>query len=112
MVFYILADLISFLEIQRSELTGSSSTAFAANLTYIGFPVVRTDGRAAGGQRGGIRSRDYQIFWDGKIYLAMGLGSRSLRAPGAPLLPRKTVNAFCGGTTFPIEHSRDNLAYQ
>ena len=108
MVFYILADLISFLEIQRSELTGSSSTAFAANLTYIGFPVVRTDGRAAGG----IRSRDYQIFWDWKIYLAMGLGSRSLRAPGAPLLPRKTVNAFCGGTTFPIEHSRDNLAYQ
>ena len=26
----------------------------------IGFPVVRMDGRA-----GGVRSRDYQIFWDG-----------------------------------------------
>ena len=27
----------------------------------IGFPVVRTDGRRAVG----VRSRDYQIFWDG-----------------------------------------------
>ena len=33
----------------------------------IGFPVVRTDGRAAGG----VRSRDYQIFWDGSIYLVL-----------------------------------------
>ena len=23
------------------------------------------DGRAAGGRAGGVRSRDYQIFWDG-----------------------------------------------
>ena len=29
---YILADLISFLEIQRLQLAGSSSTVFAANL--------------------------------------------------------------------------------
>ena len=27
----------------------------------IGFPVVRTDGRRSVG----VRSRDYQIFWDG-----------------------------------------------
>ena len=27
----------------------------------IGFPVVRMDGQRAGG----VRSRDYQIFWDG-----------------------------------------------
>ena len=32
-VLYILADLISFLEIQRLQLAGSSSTVFAANLT-------------------------------------------------------------------------------
>ena len=32
MVLYILADLISFLEIQRLQLAGSSSTVFAANL--------------------------------------------------------------------------------
>ena len=31
--------------------------------------MVRTDGRAAGG----VRSRDYQIFWDGSIYLPMVL---------------------------------------
>ena len=30
----------------------------------IGFPVVRTDGRAVG-RSVGVRSRDYQIFWDG-----------------------------------------------
>ena len=27
--------------------------------------------------RTGVRSRDYQIFWDGKIYLAMGLRPRA-----------------------------------
>ena len=32
MVLYILADLISFLEIQRLQLAGSSSTVFAVNL--------------------------------------------------------------------------------
>ena len=32
MVLYILADLISFLEIQRSQIAGSSSTVFAVNL--------------------------------------------------------------------------------
>ena len=31
----------------------------------IGFHVVRTDGQRAGGRAGGVRSRDYQIFWDG-----------------------------------------------
>ena len=31
LVVYILADLISFLEIQRLQLAGSSSTVFAAN---------------------------------------------------------------------------------
>ena len=35
-------------------------------LFYIGMPVVRTDGRA-GGQSVGVRSRDYQIYWDGYI---------------------------------------------
>ena len=30
----------------------------------IGCPVVRTDGRSAVG----VRSRDYQILWDGWIY--------------------------------------------
>ena len=34
----------------------------------VGFPAVRTDGRRAVG----VRSRDYQIFWDGLIYLVMG----------------------------------------
>ena len=32
MVLYILADLICFLEIQRSQIAGSSSTVFAVNL--------------------------------------------------------------------------------
>ena len=32
MVLYILTDLISFLEIQRLQLAGSSSTVFAVNL--------------------------------------------------------------------------------
>ena len=31
-------------------------------LFYIGMPVVRTDGRSVG-----VRSRDYQIFSDGRI---------------------------------------------
>ena len=34
----------------------------------IGFPVVRTVGRSDGrtvGRSVGVRSRDYQIFWDG-----------------------------------------------
>ena len=34
----------------------------------IGFPVVRTDGlsgEGGGGGAVGVRSRDYQIFWDG-----------------------------------------------
>ena len=30
----------------------------------IGFPVVRTDG-LSGGRSVGVRSRDYQIFWNG-----------------------------------------------
>ena len=35
LVLYILADLISFLEIQRLQLTGSSSTVFAVNLILL-----------------------------------------------------------------------------
>ena len=38
----------------------------------IGFPVVRTDGRSFV-RSFGVRSRGYQIFWDGWITLAMGL---------------------------------------
>ena len=40
-VLYILADLISFLEIQRLQLAGSSSTVFAANLIlyYVKYVV-------------------------------------------------------------------------
>ena len=38
----------------------------------IGFSVVRADG-LSGVRSVGVRSRDYQIFWDGSIYLAMGL---------------------------------------
>ena len=40
----------------------------------------------ADGQAGGVLSRDYQIFWDGYIYLAMRLRSRALPMRGAPLL--------------------------
>ena len=40
LVLYILADLISFLEIQRLQLAGSSSTVFAVNL-------IPTDDRAS-----------------------------------------------------------------
>ena len=39
--FYILADLISFLEIQRLQLAGSSSTVFAVNLILYHFSVHR-----------------------------------------------------------------------
>ena len=35
LVLYILADLISFLEIQRLQLAGSSSTVFAVNLILL-----------------------------------------------------------------------------
>ena len=47
-----------------------------------------TDGPCgADGRSFGVRSRDYQIFWDGWITLAMGLRPReALRAArGAPL---------------------------
>ena len=57
----------------------------------IGSPVVRTDGRSAVG----VRSRDYQIFWDGWIYLAMGL-----RARGAPLIYRKIPKISPGAYIF------------
>ena len=33
-------------------------------LFYIGMPVVQTDGRSLDRSLG-VRSRDYQIFWDG-----------------------------------------------
>ena len=35
LVLYILADLISFLEIKRLQLAGSSSTVFAVNLILL-----------------------------------------------------------------------------
>ena len=38
------------------------------------MPVVRTDGRSV------ARSRDYQIFWGGLIYLPMVLRWRASRA--------------------------------
>ena len=51
----------------------------------IGFPVVRTNGRLFG-----VRSRDNQIFWDGKIFLAMGLRPRpALRAAWS------SANTYC-----------------
>ena len=40
LVLYILADLISFLEIQRLQLAGSSSTVFAANLIFLVSSVI------------------------------------------------------------------------
>ena len=46
---------------------------------------MRTDGQRGGGRAGGVRSRDYQIFWDGYIYLPMMLRRRASRAR-APLL--------------------------
>ena len=53
---YILADLISFLEIQRLQLAGSSSTVFAVNLilTFLNFSssgLIR--GGGGGGREGG-----------------------------------------------------------
>ena len=42
------------------------------------MPVMRTDGRLVGRSVG--RSRDYQIFWDGQIYLPMVLRRRASRA--------------------------------
>ena len=42
LVLYILADLISFLEIQRLQLAGSSSTVFAVNLILIQVHVNPT----------------------------------------------------------------------
>ena len=41
LVLYILADLISFLEIQRLQLAGSSSTVFAVNLILKLIPRSR-----------------------------------------------------------------------
>ena len=52
----------------------------------IGIPVVRTDGRSVG------RSRDYQIFWDGKIYLPMVLRRRASRARAPLLVDFETEN--------------------
>ena len=40
-VRYILADLISFLEIQRLQLAGSSSTVFAANLILVIIRAIK-----------------------------------------------------------------------
>ena len=38
-LYTLVADLISFLEIQRLQLAGSSSTVFAANLTFFISPA-------------------------------------------------------------------------
>ena len=58
---YILADLISFLEIQRLQLAGSSSTVFAVNLilTFLNFSssgLIRGGGGEGGkaGEGGSI----------------------------------------------------------
>ena len=52
MVHYILADLISFLEIQRLQLAGSSSTVFAANLIlyiyFVSFLIFWTESQLNG----------------------------------------------------------------
>ena len=52
-----------------SSLPGLPNSLESVRLN-IGFPVVRTDGRSV------ARSRDYQIFWNGQIALAMGLRPR------------------------------------
>ena len=44
----------------------------------------------ADGRAGGVRSRDYQIFWDGQIYLPMVLRRRASRAR-APLLNERSL---------------------
>ena len=45
------------------------------------------DGRLVGGRQSavGIRSRDYQIFWDGFTKLWGSADARASRARGAPL---------------------------
>ena len=48
---------------------------------------------------GGVRSRDYQIFEDGSIYLAMGLRKCALRARRAPLRT-KLIYTFRDGLIF------------
>ena len=69
---YILADLISFLEIQRLQLAGSSSTVFAVNLilTFLNFSssgLIRGGGGEGGkaGEGGSIPGLE-QRSWSGK----------------------------------------------
>ena len=50
-------------------------------LIYISMHVVRTEGRWSAV---GVRSRDYQIFWDEYIYLPRVLRWRGLRARELP----------------------------
>ena len=40
------------------------------------------------GRAGGVRSRDYQIFWDGQIYLPMVLRGRASHARALLLVPK------------------------
>ena len=50
----------SFLDEPREETLTTQATYLLIELFCTGMPVVRTDGRSLG-----VRSRDYQIFWDG-----------------------------------------------
>ena len=59
MFLYILADLISFLEIQRLQLAGSSSTVFAVNLIlyyglllHVSVRMVRVREKVFGNNKG------------------------------------------------------------
>ena len=49
------------MDVQCVQYQSSFATKLESVRLNIGSPVVRTDGRAAGG----VRSRDYQIFSDG-----------------------------------------------
>ena len=50
------------IDVQPVQLVFSWAPKLAKSVRInIGFPVVRTDG----GRSVAVRSRDYQIFWDG-----------------------------------------------
>ena len=56
----------------------------------IGYPVVRTDGRAAGG----VRSRDYQIFGMGRFtYPWCSAGAMSVLSNGEKALGTSETGA-------------------
>ena len=59
--------------------------AVLIELFYIGMPVVWTDGRSLG-----VRSRDYQIFWDGSGWVGMGRLPHFLSYGAPPMHARFT----------------------